>query len=198
MFKKVITAVGILAITLPPASLAKDMAWQIDSAHSEARFIIRHMMISNVTGDFSKVAGTAHYDGINLQKASVEAEIPIASINTRETKRDDHLKSPEFFDAEKYPTINFKSKRLEPLPDGNFKMTGDLTIHGVTKEVVLTLAAPTKPIKDPYGRVRIGTSATTKLNRKDFGLSFNKTLDNGGALIGDDVAITLDIELIQG
>src|SRR5262249_39117708 len=141
----------------------------IDPAHSEAQFSIRHMMISNVSGDFGKVSGTANYDGANLNKASVEATIPVANINTRETQRDDHLKSAEFFDAEKYPNITFKSKKIEKLSSEEFKMTGELTMHGVTKQVVLKGEGPTKPIKDPGGKTRIGASATATINRKDFG-----------------------------
>jgi len=154
-------------------------------------------MISNVSGNFGKISGSAQYDGNHLNKAYIEAAIPVANINTHEPKRDQHLKSPDFFDVEKYPTIKFKSKKIETLADGQFKMTGDLTMHGVTKEVVLTGDAPTEPIKDPSGKLRVGASATTKLNRKDFGISYNQMLDNGGAMVGDNVAVTIDVELVQ-
>jgi len=179
------------------AGYASDDKWAIDPAHSDAHFSIKHLMISNVQGDFSKISGSANYDGEHFNKASVEATIPISEIYTRESKRDDHLKSPEFFDAAKYPVMTFKSKKIATDDSGNFKLIGDLTLHGVTKEVVLTGKVPGKPIKDPRGKTRIGAEATTQINRKDFGITWQQQLDNGGVMIGDDVAITLDIELVK-
>jgi polyisoprenoid-binding protein YceI len=197
MFKGILLFLGIAGIAACQPSFALDGEWKIDPAHSDARFSVKHMMVSNVSGDFGKITGKAKYDGVHLDKATVEATIPVADINTREPKRDEHLKSPEFFDVEKFPTMSFKSTKIEELPGGEFKMTGDLTIHGITKEVVLTGEAPTKPIKDPHGSMRIGASATTKINRKDFGINYNKALDNGGVMVGDDVRITIDVELLS-
>lgn len=170
--------------------------WKIDPAHTSAHFMVKHMMISNVRGDFSKVSGSATYDGKSLTNSSVSAIIDASSINTNEANRDQHLKSADFFDVAKYPTISFKSTKVEPQANG-FKIIGDLTMHGVTKSVTLD-AEPLPPaIKDPYGNLRTGTEATAKVNRKDFGLAFDKNIDNGGALVGDDVDITIDVELTQ-
>ena len=198
MFIRTFLFVCIVGLVTCQASLAEASKWKIDPAHSDARFSVKHMMVSNVSGDFGKISGSAMYDGVNFDKASVHATIPVDEITTREPKRDEHLKSPEFFDVAKYPTIDFQSKKIEMLDNGEFKMIGDLTMHGVTKQVVLTGEKPGKPIKDPSGKLRIGASASTKLNRKDFGISFNKTLDNGGAMVGDDVGITIDVELVPG
>ncbi|MBV2169632.1 MAG: YceI family protein [Bdellovibrio sp.] len=170
--------------------------WQIDPAHSSANFSVKHMMIAKVHGGFEKVSGTLHYDPSDITKASIEASIDATSINTREAQRDGHLKSADFFDVEKYPTLNFKSKKVEK--DGeDLKVTGDLTIHGVTKEVVLAVEGPTAEMKDPYGNIKIGISATTKIKRKDFGLTWNAALEAGGVLVGDDVAISLDIQFAK-
>ncbi|WP_415063354.1 YceI family protein [Bdellovibrio sp.] len=170
--------------------------WQIDPAHSSANFSVKHMMIAKVHGGFEKVSGTLQYDPSDITKASIEASIDATSINTREAQRDGHLKSADFFDVEKYPTLNFKSKKVEK--DGeDLKVTGDLTIHGVTKEVVLAVEGPTAEMKDPYGNIKIGISATTKIKRKDFGLTWNAALEAGGVLVGDDVAISLDIQFAK-
>lgn len=170
--------------------------WQIDPAHSSANFSVKHMMIAKVHGGFEKVSGTLQYDPSDITKASIEASIDAASINTREAQRDGHLKCADFFDVEKYPTLNFKSKKVEK--DGeDLKVTGDLTIHGVTKEVVLAVEGPTAEMKDPYGNIKIGISATTKIKRKDFGLTWNAALEAGGVLVGDDVAISLDIQFAK-
>lgn len=186
-----------VAMCLPQsAALALDNQWTIDPAHTKASFAVRHMMISNVRGEFAKVSGTVHYDGKSLTNSDVTAVIDASSINTSEPMRDQHLKSPDFFDAAKYPTITFKSKKVEEDANG-FKITGDLTIHGITKPVTLTAESLPQPIKDPRGFLRTGTEAKTKINRKDFGLSFDKVMDNGGALVGDDVDIVIEIELVQ-
>ncbi len=170
--------------------------WKIDPMHTRAHFTVKHMMVSNVRGDFGKVSGSVNYDGKNLANSSVSAVIDAGSVNTNEPNRDQHLKSPDFFDVAKYPVITFKSTKVEPQANG-FKVIGDLTLHGVTKPVTLIAETMPDPIKDPYGNLRTGTEATTKINRKDFGLSFEKNLDNGGALVGDDVDITIDVELTQ-
>jgi len=170
--------------------------WQIDTAHSSANFSIKHMMIAKVHGGFEKLSGTLQYDPQDITKSSVEAVIETASINTREAQRDAHLKSADFFDAEKYPQLIFKSKKIEKDGD-DLKVIGDLTIHGVTKEVVLNAEAPSEEMKDPWGNTKIGISATTKIKRKDFGLNWNAALEAGGVLVGDDVAITLDIQFLK-
>lgn len=170
--------------------------WQIDTAHSSANFSIKHMMIAKVHGGFEKLSGTLHYDASEVTKSYVEASIDAASINTREAQRDGHLKSADFFDVEKYPTIDFKSKRVEKDGD-DLKVTGDLTIRGVTKEIVLDVEGPSAEMKDPYGNIKIGISATTKIKRKDFGLTWNAALEAGGVLVGDDVTISLDVQFAK-
>jgi polyisoprenoid-binding protein YceI len=194
MFRNTILATTALAILSLPA-VAEPDEWTVDSAHTSAHFSVKHMMISNVQGDFAKVSGTVHYDGKNLDKASINASIDANSVDTHDENRDNHLKTADFFDVSKYPTITFKSTKIEPGSEG-FKIYGDLTIHGITKPVVLK-AEPLSQVVKIHGGSHVGTSATTKINRKDFNLSFNKTLDNGGAMVGDDVNITLDVELKQ-
>lgn len=177
-----------------PASAADN--WSLDPTHSQATFSVRHMMVSNVHGSFPKLQGKALYDGKNVKNASVEASIDVASIDTHDAKRDGHLKSPDFFDVAKYPQIKFVSKKISPTK-GGFDIAGALTLHGVTKPVVLHADKLSEPVKDPYGNLRIGTVATTQIKRKDFGMTFNQQLDNGGLMVGDDVAIELDIELVK-
>jgi polyisoprenoid-binding protein YceI len=187
---------NVYAVSSDNAIKQPNTVWKIDPMHTGASFTVKHMMVSNVRGHFAKVSGTVLYDGKNLADSSVTALIDASTINTDEEKRDQHLKSADFFDVAKYPTITFKSTKVEPETNG-FKVIGDLTIHGVTKSVTLLANTLPAPIKDPYGNLRTGTEATTKINRKDFGLAFDKNLDNGGALVGDDVEITLDVELTQ-
>lgn len=171
--------------------------YQIDPAHSSAHFTVRHMMISNVRGNFSKVTGAVVYDPDNLAASTVEADIDVTSINTGDAQRDAHLKSPDFLDAEKYPTIVFKSRKVEAAGHGEVKVIGDLTIHGVTKETVLKVDGPTPENKDPFGNVRIGASATTKIRRGEFGLKWNAALETGGFLVGDELKIELELSLIK-
>jgi polyisoprenoid-binding protein YceI len=173
------------------------VTYQIDSAHSAAHFSVRHMMISNVRGDFTKVSGTVLLDAQNPANSSVEALIDAASINTREPQRDTHLKSADFFDVEKYPEMVFRSKSVAAAEDGELRVKGDLTIHGVTREVTLTVEGPTPEAKDPWGNLRIGATATTKINRKDFGLVWNVALEAGGVLVGEDIKISIDLEAIR-
>jgi polyisoprenoid-binding protein YceI len=160
--------------------------YQIDPSHSSVSFSIKHMMIAKVHGGFEKMSGTLAYDATNPLKSSLEATIEAASINTREPQRDAHLKSPDFFDVEKYPTLLFKSKRIEKSEDG-LTVLGELTIHGVTQDVSLAVEGPSEEMTDPWGNVKIGASATTKIKRKDFGLTWNAALEAGGVLVGDDV-----------
>ncbi|WP_041577888.1 YceI family protein [Bdellovibrio bacteriovorus] len=170
--------------------------WNIDPMHSSANFTIKHMMIAKVHGGFEKLTGSLSLDSSDITRSSIEAVIDASSINTREAQRDTHLKSADFFDVEKYPTLNFKSTKVEKDGD-DLKVTGDLTIHGITKEVVLAVEGPTAEMKDPYGNIKIGISATTKIKRKDFGLSWNAALEAGGVLVGDDVSISLDVQFAK-
>ncbi len=171
--------------------------YKIDGSHSSANFSIKHMMIAKVHGGFEKLSGTLQLDSSDITKSSIQASIEAASINTREAQRDAHLKSADFFDVEKYPTLDFKSTKVEK--DGEeLKVTGQLTIHGVSKEVVFQVDGPTAEVKDPYGNIKIGISATAKIKRKDFGLGWNAALEAGGVLVGDEVALSLDIQFARG
>ena len=188
----------VLAITvlLALSAAAQDQdkdTWQLDPPHSSAQFSVRHLGVSTVRGAFTKVSGTVHYDPANPAKSSIQATIESASVDTRVEMRDNDLRSPRFLDAQKYPTITFQSKKVEAVGEGKLKATGDLTIHGVTKEVVLDVDGPTPAIKDPMGkdRLRAGASATTKINRNDFGVS------GLPGIVGDDITITLDVEMLK-
>lgn len=169
----------------------------IDPAHSTVSFSIKHMMIAKVHGSFDKVSGKLAYDPANPTLSSIEADIDAASINTRETQRDAHLKSADFFDVETYPKLTFKSTKIEISGDGELKVLGDLTIHGVTNPVVLHVEGPTAEMKDPWGNLKIGVSGTTKIKRKDFGLNWNAALEAGGFLVGDEVNISVDVQFIK-
>ncbi len=171
--------------------------WNIDPAHSVAEFKVRHMMITNVKGQFSGIQGSLILDEADITKSRVEASIDATSINTREPQRDAHLKSADFLDVEKFPTLSFKSSHVARGGVVELEATGDLTIHGVTHTVVFNVEGPSAPTKDPWGNTRIGLSATTKINRKDFGLNWNAALEAGGFLVGDEVTITLDVELVK-
>ena len=171
--------------------------WNIDPIHSVAEFKVKHMMISNVKGQFTGVSGVLSLDESDVTKSRVEATIDAASINTRDPQRDGHLKSADFFDVEKFPTLSFKSMRVERNGDGEVAVSGDLTIHGVTRNVVFAVEGPTPATKDPWGNTRVGLSATTKINRKDFGLTWNTALETGGILVGDDVTLTIDVEFVK-
>jgi len=176
--------------------LAVGAEYTIDTAHSGAHFTVRHMMVSNVRGEFGKVSGKVVWDPSNPGASRVEAVIDANSINTREPKRDAHLKSADFFDTAKFPTITFKSKKVWN-EGGRLKVAGDLTIRGVTREVVLDVEGPTPEIKDMRGGFRAGATATTKLNRKDFGLTWNRAIETGGVVVGDEVAVTIDVALVR-
>lgn len=170
--------------------------YQIDSAHSSVSFSVKHMMIAKVHGAFEKLSGSLEYDASNPSGAKIEVVIDATSINTREAQRDTHLKSADFFDVEKFPTLTFKSTKVDGSP-GDLKVTGDLTIHGVTKQVVLEVDGPTDELKDPWGNLKIGASASTKIKRKDFGLTWNAALEAGGILVGEDVSISLDVQFAK-
>jgi len=171
--------------------------WNLDPAHSIAEFKVKHMMISNVKGQFPKVTGTLTLDESNLPNSRIEASIEASSIATSDAQRDTHLKSADFFHVEKFPALSFKSTRITPVRDGELTLEGDLTIRGVTRTVVFTVEGPTPPVKDPWGNTRLAVSATTKINRKDFGLTWNAALETGGILVGEEVAITLDLQFIK-
>jgi len=173
--------------------------WNIDPVHSHAEFKVRHMMISNVKGEFKGVNGTLKLNSEDLTKSGVEVSIDAATVNTGDAQRDAHLKSADFFDVEKFPTLTFKSNRVSKNnKDGVLTAAGELTIHGVTRNVAFEVEGPSAPMKDPWGNTRIGLSATTRINRKDFGLTWNAALETGGILVGDDVTMTLDVQFIKG
>ena len=174
------------------------VTWKIDPAHSSAEFKVKHMMISNVKGNFhGGVNGTLIEDTSNPTLSHVEATIDISTISTGDAQRDAHLKSGDFFHHEQHPAMKFHSTRVEKKSDGEYAVTGDLTVHGVTKPVVFAVEGPSAPGKDPWGNTRIGLSATTKINRKDFDLTWNAALETGGILVGEEVQITLDVQFIQ-
>lgn len=171
--------------------------WNIDSTHSVIEFKVKHMMISNVKGHFASVTGTLSLNEADLTQSSVEAAIEIASIHTRDENRDAHLKGADFFDAEQFPTMQLKSTHIALKSDGELVVTGDLTIKGVTRSVPFEVEGPSPATKDPWGNTRIGLSATTKINRKDFGLTWNAALDAGGVMVGEDINIALDLEFVK-
>ena len=171
--------------------------WNIDPAHSVAEFKVRHMMISNVKGKFSSLSGALHLDETNYAHSTVEVSIPAASLTTGDDQRDTHLKSADFLDLEKFPTLTFKSTSIESTGGGNYDVIGDLTIHGVTKSVTLAIEDVSEPSKDPWGNHRLGLSGSTRINRKDFGLTWNSPIETGGLLVGEEVAISLDVEFIK-
>ncbi|MGH9524346.1 MAG: YceI family protein [Terriglobales bacterium] len=181
-------------LTVPQVATS---TWNIDPVHSVAEFKVKHMMISNVKGQFTGVSGKLSLDEANVTDSRIEATIDAASINTREPDRDKHLKSPDFFDVEKFPTLLFQSTRITRKGEGELAVEGELTIHGVARKVVFEVEGPTAPGKDPWGNTRIGLSATTKINRKDYGLTWNAALETGGILVGDEVTITLDVQFVK-
>ena len=187
---------GLAAVLSLPAGAATS-EWKIDPQHTSAQFSVRHMAISTVRGAFSKVNGAILLDDNDITKSTVDVTIDVSTVDTREPDRDKDLRSDKFFDVAHYPSITFKSKRVQQVATGKLKVTGDLTIHGTTKEVVLDVEGPTAPVKDPWGNVRTAVTATTKVNRQDFGVKWNATLDNGGVVVGDDVNITIDVEMIK-
>jgi polyisoprenoid-binding protein YceI len=186
----------LLALAAPALAAAEVGTWSIDPNHTNSTFAVRHLVISTVRGEFGKTSGTVSIDDKDVTKSSVEATIDTATVNTRVEDRDKDLKSPNFFDVEKFPTITFKSTKVQRAGEGQLKVTGDLTIKGVTKPVVLEVAGPTKPIKDPWGNERRGFSAITKINRQDFGLTYSKVIE-AGPVVGDKVTIQIDGELTR-
>lgn len=194
--KRIIASIAAtIALTLPLVASAS--TWNIDPDHSNIGFKVKHMMVSNVKGSFEKHTGVIELDDKDITKSKVQVSIDTASVNTNIQKRDDHLRSADFFDVAKYPTMTFVSKKIAKAGKDKLKVTGDLTLHGVTKQVVLDVEGPTKESKDPWGNIRKGVTATTKINRKDFGLVWNAALETGGVAVGEEVTITLDIEAIK-
>jgi len=187
----------VVALALSVASQASAEIWTIDPAHTVAGFTARHMMITNVTGVFEAAAGTIDYTPGNPGATKADITIEAKSINTRNTKRDTHLRTDDFINVEKYPTITFKSKRVQNVRADGFDMVGDLTIRDVTKEVVLKVEGIAPPIKDPQGNRRVGANATTTINRKDYGVAWNRTIEAGGVVVGDEVKITIEIEAVE-
>ncbi len=188
--------ISALALLASVSALAQTSNWNIDPAHSTAQFTVRHLGISNVTGNFTKVSGTLALNDKDITQSQVSASIDVNSVDTRVEQRDKDLKSPNFFEVEKYPTIEFKSKRIVSA-GGKLQVIGDLTIHGTTHEVTLDVDGPTAELTDPWGNSRRGISATTTINRKDFGLVYNNMLKTGEAMIGDNVKIQIDAELVK-
>ncbi|OJH39186.1 YceI family protein [Cystobacter ferrugineus] len=190
LFLKSALAAAVLAV--PSFVFAAE--YDVDAAHSSADFSVRHMMVSNVKGSFKVMAGTVNIDDKDITRSTVQATLDAGSINTNEPKRDEHLKSADFFNTAQFPTITFKSTKVAKAGK-NLKVTGDLTMHGVTRPVVLDVVGPTPEVKDAFGGIRRGVEATTKLNRKDFGLAWNKALEAGGVAVGEEVTISLALEL---
>ncbi|MCL4849113.1 MAG: YceI family protein [Acidobacteria bacterium] len=194
--RTLMTALSLATALAVPAQAQTD-TWEIDTAHSQSTFSVKHLMVTTVRGQFGKTSGKVQWNGKDVSTISVEATIDATTINTREQKRDDHLRSADFFDVEKFPTITFKSKRVEAASGGKFKLVGDLTMRGVTKEVVLDVEGPTSAITDMQGNQRVGATATTRLNRKDFNIVWNRALDGGGVVVSDEVDVTIDLALVK-
>jgi polyisoprenoid-binding protein YceI len=190
-----ILTAGALLSCLP--GRAATSTWKLDPRHSAAQFSVKHMGISTVRGGFSKVDGTVQYDEQDVTKSTVEVTIDVSTVDTREPARDKDLRSDHFFDVEHFPTMTFKSTKVEQLAAGKLKVTGDLTIRGTTKQVVLDVDGPSAPIKDSWGNQRSAINATTRINRQDFGVKWNATLDNGGVVVSDDVNINIDAEMTK-
>ena len=195
MRQTMVAALAGIAFVVP--SLSQAATWKSDPTHASVQFAVSHLMVSTVRGTFDTFDVTATIDENDVSRSSVEATIEVASVNTRNEKRDDHLKSADFFDVATHPTLTFKSKAVEKVQDNAYKVTGDLTLMGVTQEVVLEVTGSPKAMKDPWGNSRVGGTATTTINRTDYGLKYNSVLDSGGVAIGEEVEITIDIELVQ-
>jgi polyisoprenoid-binding protein YceI len=191
------SAVGVLALALVLPVSARAETWVIDPAHTVSGFTVKHMMIANVTGVFELTRGTIEYRPGDPGSVKADITIEAKSVNTRIGRRDDDLRSDNFFSAEKFPTLAFRSKRVQNVRAEGFDLVGDLTIRDVTREVVLKVDGPTAPIKDPQGNRRVGATASTTINRKDFGIMWNRTIEAGGVVVGDEVKINLEVEAIE-
>jgi polyisoprenoid-binding protein YceI len=196
--RKLTVALALFGSLVAGTAFATD--WEIDPAHSTAAFTVKHMMVTNVRGEFGKVEGKIHSDDKDASKSTVDVTIDTSTIDTRMAKRDEHLKSPDFFDVQKFPTITFKSTKIQKTGKDKLKISGDLTMHGITKPVDLAVEMSDKEWKDSFpgsGKFHRGASATAKVNRKDFDLKWNAALEGGGVVVGDDVAIQVDVELVR-
>lgn len=194
--KRWINALVLLSLLILPPLVSAE-SWSIDPEHSNLGFKIRHMMVSNVKGNFPAFTGTVQIDDRDITRSKVEVSIETASINTNIKKRDADLRSPNFFDVGKYPLMTYVSTKVEKAGEGKLRVTGNLTLHGITREVVLDVEGPSAAFKDPWGNIRRGAAATTRINRKDFGLTWNAVIERGGVLVGDEVAIELELEMIK-
>ena len=194
--KKFITVAALIAFASLPA-LAQTTTWQVDPAHTNSQFAVKHLGVSTVRGAFTKTTGQIQLDEKDFTRSQVEITIDTTTLDTRVEARDKDVKSANFLDVATYPTMTFKSKRITSAGHGKLKLTGDLTLHGVTKEVTFDVDGPTEAIKDPWGNLRRGASATATINRQDFGVNYNKTLDSGGLVVSNDVQITIDIEFVR-
>ena len=192
--KRIMIVVAMI-LAIPFAAVAS--TWNIDPDHSNLGFKIKHLMVPNVKGNFEKYSGVVEIDDKDITKSKIEITIDTSSINTNVKKRDDHLRSADFFDVTKYPTITFVSKKVTRLDENRLKVVGDLTIRGVTREITVDVDGPSPEVKDPGGNIRRGATGTLKINRKDFGMMWHKTLDNGGLVVGDDVKISVEVELVR-
>ena len=193
MFRVLVSACAVAFLLLaPPASGSE---WEIDASHSSAQFAVRHFMVSTVRGTFGTLSGVVNLDEQDITKSSVTAEIGVTSIDTREAKRDEHLRGTDFFDVEKHPTMRFVSKKVEQIDATRYTVTGDLTLRGVTRQVAFAVEGSPTPITDPWGKLRLGGVATATIDRTEFGLSYNRLLEAGGVTIGEEVSITIDFEL---
>jgi len=195
MKRMLATIIALLTLILP--AIASASTWTIDPEHSYVGFKVRHLMVSNVKGNFTTFNGTVDLDDKDVAKSKVAVNIDTTSIDTNVQKRDEHLRSADFLDVAKYPAMTFASKKIDQNGKDRLAITGDLTLHGVTREVVLDAEALSPESKDPWGNIRRGTTATTTINRKDFGLTWNAALETGGVVVGDEVAINLEIEMIK-
>ena len=194
--RKAVIGIAAVVVALTVRD-ARASTWVIDPAHTSAQFAVKHMVISTVRGTMGKVTGSLNLDDQDATKSTLEATVDATGIDTREAKRDAHLRSPEFLDTAQYPAITFKSTKITKVANDHYKVDGDLTIRGVTKPVTLDVEGSPTPLKDPFGNTKIGGVAKTKFNRKDFGVNWSKTMDNGGLVVGDDVDVTIDVELVQ-
>jgi polyisoprenoid-binding protein YceI len=195
MKRMIVAIVAVFILIIPIYVYAA--TWQIDPDHSSFQFKVRHMTVSNVKGEFKKARGTVTMDGNDITGLKVELTLDAASVNTDHVKRDEHLRSEDFFDVAKYPTITFVSKKVIQIDENRLKVVGDLTIRGVTREITVDVEGPTPEVKDPGGNIRRGATGTSKINRKDFGMVWHKVLDNGGLVVSDDVNISVEVELVK-
>jgi len=187
---------AVLTLVALP-TLAAAASWNIDPDHSSTGFKVRHLMVSNVKGSFGKVQGAVTIDDKDITKSSVSVTVDTASIDTGVAKRDTHLRSPDFLDVGKYPTMTFVSTKVAKNGSNGLKVTGNLTLHGITRPIVLDVEGPSGESKDPWGNMRRGASATAKIDRKDFGLTWNKALETGGVVVGEDINIIIEVEMIK-